>query len=190
MRTATSADYLEFIVESQLYGIAIEGVREITRVTEITPVPRAAAHLCGVTNLRGQVLPIIDLKVRLLGKVTERTRNTCIVVIETRRGDMGVLVDAVCRVVEMEKGDVISAPTSCHLPDTSLVKWIGNDGVSTVTILDLEECVTAVDYGKLRKDSEQRSAVMSAVMSPITAPATPAVATVGPISDWARRLIE
>lgn len=154
--TAQSEGYLEFVVESQHYAIPISTVREINQIAEITPVPRAATHICGVMNLRGQVLPVLDLKVRLHGQVTFKTRSSCIVVIETAEGVVGLLVDSVCRVVNFT--GIVRAPEACHLPDISLVVGVAQDGEHTVTLLSMQDCIRDVDCNQLKAVHELRQA--------------------------------
>lgn len=159
--------YLEFIVASQNYAIPISNVREINQIAEITPVPRAATHVCGVMNLRGQVLPVIDLKVRLNGQVTFKTRSSCIIVIETKDGQIGLLVDSVCRVIGFSKESISAAPDACHLPEQSLVAGVAHDGTKTITLLSMEDCIRAVDCDHIRSVQDlKRSAY-----NPGTAPA-------------------
>lgn len=149
--------YLEFMVSSHFYAIPISGVREINPIGEITPVPKAATHLCGVMNLRGQVLPVVDLKVRLYGEVTFKTRSSCVVVIGTAEGAIGLLVDSVCRVVAYPEKSTTAAPDACHLPDKSLVSGIAHDGTKMITLLSMVDWVRDVDCGERRASVAQRS---------------------------------
>jgi purine-binding chemotaxis protein CheW len=157
-KTVTSrGGFLEFMVAAHYYAVPIVRVREINPIGEITPVPKAGAHVCGVMNLRGQVLPVIDLKVRLYGQPTFKTRNSCVVVVGTREGVIGLLVDSVCRVVEYAEGKTSTAPEACHLPDKSLVAGMAHDGQKMITLLSMDECIRAIDCTQIRSVQQLRA---------------------------------
>lgn len=156
--------YLEFSVASQVYGIAIGTVREINQVGEITPVPKAATQVCGVMNLRGQVLPVVDLCVRLNGTISPRTRTSCVIVIQTPSGDAGLLVDSVSRVTNLLPDQISATPEACHLSETSLVAGVAHDGEKTITILKMDDCTKPVDTLKIRSVCELRDNINQAAL--------------------------
>src|SRR4051812_24617631 len=87
--------FLIFTLKSQSYAVSINESREINRVGEITQVPQTPSYVAGVMNLRGRVIPIVDLRIRFGFPPTTYNRQTCIVVIEGAKGDFGVVVDTV-----------------------------------------------------------------------------------------------
>ena len=90
-----AGQYLTFTLAGQLYGVPIESVREINQMSEITEVPRTPEFVEGVMNLRGTVLPVVDLRKKFAVSVSEYTKNTCIVVIDVDFGPVGMIVDSV-----------------------------------------------------------------------------------------------
>lgn len=107
--------YLTFQLGQESYGIAVMRVREIIRMTEVTGVPQLPSHVKGVINLRGKIIPILDLRCRFELSRIEDTERTCIVVVQVRstRGGhclTGLVVDAVEEVVQVSAGEVETAP--------------------------------------------------------------------------------
>lgn len=106
---------LRLAVGARMYAVPIERVREILKVTQLTVLPLMPEFVRGVMNLRGAVVPVIDLGARLGGEVTALARRTCVVIVEQRSADgtaqtMGVLVDAVHEVVDTTDADLEPVP--------------------------------------------------------------------------------
>ena len=108
-----SGKYLSFRLAREEYAIPILTVREIIGVMNITPVPHAPRDVRGVINLRGKIVPVVDLRRRFSMSDTENTPETCIIVVTLNEGkasfDTGILVDSVREVLEI-RGDDISPP--------------------------------------------------------------------------------
>lgn len=105
---------LTFLIGENEYGISILRVREIAESRSLTPVPMTAPWMRGVTNLRGTVVPIVDLAARLGLGQTALTRRTCLIImemdVETERVVIGVMVDAVSRVVDVSRDEIQDPP--------------------------------------------------------------------------------
>jgi purine-binding chemotaxis protein CheW len=106
--------YLTFNLQNESYGIDVLKVREIIRVTAITTVPQMPAHIRGVINLRGKIIPVMDLRVRFAFSVTTAEQN-CIVVVQVKLPDgkttqMGLIVDGVEEVINIAEGDIEATP--------------------------------------------------------------------------------
>jgi purine-binding chemotaxis protein CheW len=106
--------YLMFNLGGETYGVGIHAIREIIEYPGVTSIPLAPHFLHGVINLRGAVVPVLDLSVRFGRAATVINRRTCIVVVEVAQGEalhmLGVLVDGVTEVREVESGEVESRP--------------------------------------------------------------------------------
>jgi purine-binding chemotaxis protein CheW len=135
---------LEFRLTQNAYGIPVQLVREIDRVGDITPLPNSSPFVCGLMNLRGQVIPVIDLKVRLGEPRTPLTRQSCVIVVDSPDGLMGLLVDAVSRVLNVEAADVLPTPDTCHLMDKSLASSVAKEGGRLLTVLNVSQCLETV----------------------------------------------
>lgn len=117
-RTATASNgggkYLTFAIGREEYGLPVLKVREIIKVMDITHVPQVAAHVLGVINLRGKVIPVIDLRRKFGFPPQEHTERTCIIVAEVAMSAsavmMGIVVDSVSEVVTVSAGDIEQTP--------------------------------------------------------------------------------
>ena len=106
--------YLTFKLEDEVFGLAIGKVREVLDFTTITKVPRTPEYMRGVINLRGSVVPVVDLHLKFGLAQTEKTVNTCIIIVEiSMEGEitvLGALADSVQEVVELEPEQIEPAP--------------------------------------------------------------------------------
>jgi purine-binding chemotaxis protein CheW len=108
--------YLTFILSQESYGIPVLQVREIIRLTPITAVPQMPAHVRGVINLRGKIIPVTDLRLRFGLAHTEDTDLTCIVVVQVKLADgklaqTGLIVDGVEEVIQIAAADIEEPPS-------------------------------------------------------------------------------
>jgi purine-binding chemotaxis protein CheW len=133
------AQYFTFYLKDTLYGIEIESVREIIEYEKVNAVPCVPDYIKGVINVRGEIIPVLDLSQRLFSRRAETNRFTAIAVIETRdRNDtilMGIIVDRVNRVMEINPG-TITAPEVGYKIRPDLIKGIGSDGDSFIILLN------------------------------------------------------
>jgi purine-binding chemotaxis protein CheW len=107
--------YLTFVLSGQSYGVDVLQVREIIRRPAITAVPQMPAHVSGVINLRGKIIPVMDLRLRFGLDKTEDTEQTCIVVVQVKLADgklnqMGLIVDGVEEVIYIAAADIEGPP--------------------------------------------------------------------------------
>jgi purine-binding chemotaxis protein CheW len=142
-------EYLAFFLDQECYGVPISSVREIVRVPLFTEVPRSSADLLGVINLRGEVLPVYDLKLRLRLQATPARvagpeaspeslpRAARVLVLRGGdQGDVGVLVDGVSEVVRMPDGELEPAPPGTTERDC--IVGLGRRGDQLCILLDME----------------------------------------------------
>ncbi|MEK6578331.1 MAG: chemotaxis protein CheW [Bdellovibrionota bacterium] len=107
---AKAGQYLTFVLKGRAYGLPIFTVREINQVTDITPVPQTPDFVIGVINLRGKVIPVVDLRLKFGLDFTPYNRETCIIVIEGENGQIGMIVDQVSEVVEFVQERIEPSP--------------------------------------------------------------------------------
>ena len=110
-----SGKYLTFSLHNESYGIEVLKVREIIRITNITMVPQMPAHVRGVINLRGKIIPVMDLRLRFGLSQADSTDQTCIIVVqvkmyEGKTSQMGLVVDAVEEVANIAAADIEETP--------------------------------------------------------------------------------
>jgi len=139
--------YLTVVLDNEAYGIAVLKVREIIRLQKITPVPQMPADVKGVINLRGRVIPVIDLRVKF-GLAAEFGERTCIVVVLIPRGSgqtiqMGLIVDSVEEVVNIGADDIEPTPDFGTHIDTSCLLGMAKVKGAVKTLLDLDKVLAA-----------------------------------------------
>jgi purine-binding chemotaxis protein CheW len=133
-----AGQYLTFSLNKQLYGVPIGAVREINRLSEITPVPQTPLFVAGVMNLRGKVIPVVNLRLKLEMERSTYTKETCIIVIETDGGQIGTIVDSVSGVIELSSGQIEPAPQlSSH--ESGHIMGMGKHENQVIILLDIAE---------------------------------------------------
>ncbi len=136
-QTIKPGKYLTFVLDGRRYGVPIATVREINRVSEITPIPRTPDFVVGVMNLRGKAIPVVDLRMKLGVKAGGFTRETCIIVIDTPKGESGIIVDAVHEVIDFT-AEQLELPPRLHSPgETGFVSGIGKLEDKIVILIDI-----------------------------------------------------
>ncbi len=133
------------------YGISIDAVRTIIRVPEITEIPRAPSFVEGIINLRGAIVPVIDLRKRLGLPVQPLDRSARIVVVETPDGQIGLLVDAVTRTLVLSGEQIEPTSPIVVSVDTAYVRGVGKLEDELVILLDVERVLTADESTALRR---------------------------------------
>ena len=129
--------FLTFSLGEQLYGAPIERISEINSVTDITAVPKVPPLVKGVMNLRGKVVPIVDLRIKFGMRLSPITKRSCIIMIDTSSGFIGGLVDSVSAVVAFD-AESIEAPSAFNDAQANkAILGIGKLNESVVILLDL-----------------------------------------------------
>ncbi len=139
--------YLTFFLQKEMYAIGILNIKEILEFGGLTPVPMMPDFIRGVTNLRGAVVPIVDLSARFGGKQSEVTKRTCIVIIEVsdiegHQQDIGVVVDTVSEVLEIPDVDIEVTPTFGVKIRTDFISGMGKVNGNFVIILDVDKVLS------------------------------------------------
>ena len=137
-----------FKLRDEEYGVSILNVQEIRNMTDITRVPFAADFIKGVINLRGSVLPVIDLKKRLGLAETPYTENTRIVTVTIDELHVGMLVDAVTEVLTIGSKTVDTKKATNDRSGSRFLNGIGNVAGRLIIMLNLEEIIGATGDGK------------------------------------------
>lgn len=141
--------YLTFRLAAEEYGLEILKVREIIGMMDITQVPRTPHYIRGVINLRGRVIPVVDLRAKFEMEVTEDTNETCIIVVEVASGDgavsMGIRVDAVSEVLDIKEDQIEDTPTFGSGIDTRFILGIGKIKEDVKILLDIDQVLTEGD---------------------------------------------
>ncbi len=135
--------YLTFKLEDEVFALDIGKVREVLDFTTITKVPRTPEFMRGVINLRGSVVPVVDLRLKFGMSKTEKTVNTCIIIVEvTVDGEttiLGALADSVQEVLDLEPGHIEPAPKIGTRLNTEFIKGMGKRDNQFIIILDIDK---------------------------------------------------
>jgi len=147
--------YLTFTLGSEEYGLEILKVREIIGYMEITAVPQTPHYVKGVVNLRGQVIPVIDLRSKFGMDTIEITEESCIIVVEVSQNDRkfstGVVVDKVQEVLDIDGGNIEDSPQFGSSVDTDFILGMGKIGDSVKLLLDIDKVLAGEDLSDIGK---------------------------------------
>lgn len=141
-KTARGGKYLTFFLAGEEYGVEILKVHEIIGTMPITRVPRTPPHICGVINLRGKVIPIMDLRLKFGMKATEQAAETCIIVVQLHGVQTGAVVDRVSEVADIAAGDIEDAPAFGADVNTEYLLGIAKCGGRVKLLLDIERVLS------------------------------------------------
>lgn len=136
---------LTFALDREEFGIPVTQVREVIRVSEITRVPQAPAHVRGVANLRGRILAIVELRSRLGLPPAELTPRSRVVVVEVRGRVLGLLVDAVSQVTKVPEASVVAAPEEVVSADVDYLTGVARWQSRLIILLDLDKALLPTD---------------------------------------------
>jgi purine-binding chemotaxis protein CheW len=134
-----------FALDREEFGVPIEQVREVIRAGEITRVPQARRHVRGVTNLRGRILAVVELRSRLGLTAAAITAHSRIIVVGVHDRTLGVLVDRVSQVVKVPATTVAPAPEEVLTPDTKYITGVARYDARLIVLLDMEKVLLLPD---------------------------------------------
>ena len=162
---AEQNQYLTFLLGDEMFAIGILSIREIIEYGVVTDVPMTPPFIRGVLNLRGAVVPVVDLSVRFGRQGRENTKRTCIVIveIESPKGsqEMGVVVDAVSEVLEIAHDDIEPPPEFGARIRNDFIKGMGKIGGKFVIVLDLNRVLSVDEVAVVAKLGHAEGATAS-----------------------------
>lgn len=145
--------YLTFSLAGEEYGIGILKIKEIIGVMPITPVPQTQAFVKGVINLRGKVIPVVDLRLRFGVEAADYTERTCIVVVEIdgKAGTLllGLVVDSVSEVLNIKETDIEDTPDFGTRVDTDYILGMAKTDGGVKILLDIDCVVNGEEMATL-----------------------------------------
>jgi purine-binding chemotaxis protein CheW len=150
---------LTFLLDGEVYGTDIAQIQEVLEYRRVTPVPRTPDFMLGVINLRGNVVPVVDLRCQFDMRQSETTVDTCIVIVDVNidgeKTPMGILADAVKEVIELGPAEISAPPRIGSRIDTRFISGMGKHAEEFIVILNLPEIFS----------SEQIEAVIHSVQA-------------------------
>src|SRR5579871_4133135 len=146
--------YLTFKLDNEVFALDVATVREVLDFTTVTKIPRTPPFMRGVINLRGSVVPVVDLRLCFEMSKTESTRNTCIVVVEVMLDGeatvIGALADSVEEVIDLEPEQIQPAPRIGTHIRTDFIKGMGKRETQFIMILDIDRVFSAEEMSAVR----------------------------------------
>ncbi|MFO8163395.1 MAG: chemotaxis protein CheW [Desulfatiglandales bacterium] len=147
--------YLTFALDNEEYGIGILKIKEIIGVMPVTPVPQTPEHVKGVINLRGKVIPVIDLRLRFGMDAIDYTERTCIIVVEIASSEgtvqIGIVVDSVSEVLNIKGEDIEDSPTFGTTLNTGYILGMAKMEGGVKILLDIDQVLKSEEIEILEK---------------------------------------
>lgn len=147
--------YLTFLLGDEEYGIEILKVQEIIQMQKVTKVPKAPDFVRGVINLRGKVIPVVELRKKFGMEPQDDTDRTCIIVVLIQAGDhpitMGIIIDEVKEVLDIASGNIEETPSFGASIETEFIMGIGKIGDNVKMLLDIDKVLSEGELTSISK---------------------------------------
>lgn len=143
--------WVTFQLDDETYGINVMQVQEVLRYSEIAPVPGAPSYVLGIINLRGNVVTVIDTRLRFGLQTTEVTDNSRIVIIESEQQVIGILVDSVAEVVYLKSSEIDSAPNVGTDESARFIQGVSNRDDELLILVDLDKMLTDDEWDEISR---------------------------------------
>ncbi len=168
---ANEKKYLTFDLNDDEYGLEILQVREIIGLMGITALPEVPAYVKGVINLRGKIIPIIDLRLKFGMPSAAFTNETCIIVLCLRNAPIGILVDKVREVLDIKEENIESVPSFGTSVHAEYIRGIGKAGENIKILLDIDKVLTQEEalIQNVREDQSSGKKCLRAESTGVTA---------------------
>jgi len=144
-----SVQVVSFKVEQENYGVHIKEVQEIIRMPEVTHLPQADDYIKGIINLRGNIIPIINMRTRFHMGKKEYTDITRVIVLSIKDKLVGIIVDSVFKVLELKDVEIEDAPEIINELSKKYIEGIGKVNDNMIIILKIDEVLTAHEFNNL-----------------------------------------
>ena len=150
-----TTQFLTFKLEDELFALNIDKVREVLDFTSITKVPQTPDYMRGVINLRGSVVPVVDLRLKFGKTMAEQTVNTCVIIVEVEMDGekvvMGAMADAVQEVLDLEPGQIEPPPRVGTKLNLDFIRGMGKHADQFLIILDIDKVFTADELDQVQE---------------------------------------
>lgn len=150
--------YMTFKSGNEYFGLAIQYVNEIIQIQEITAIPETDDFIKGLINLRGKIIPVIDVRLRFKHEEVEYDDRTCIIVISVKSTVIGLIVEKIAEVVEISDKDILPPPKIGHSgkEQNKYVYGIGKVGNAVKLLLDPDKLINYMDLASVEKSSDNK----------------------------------
>ncbi len=138
-------EYVVFKIDNEYYGINIKFVENIEKAQSITRVPFAQSYLEGVINLRGNIIPVVNLRERFMMESKDITKDTRIIIINFSGYNIGLVVDSSSEVVQFDEENIEKAPKIGNLAKNDFIKEVGKENERIVMLIDIKKVLDIVE---------------------------------------------
>jgi purine-binding chemotaxis protein CheW len=149
---------INFAIADEEYGFELQHVKEVIRMREVTWLPEAPSCVRGIVNLRGQVIPIIELREKFGLQHLEATADTRVIVVEEEGSAVGMMVDSASQVVRMPENQIEAPPAVLSKVSQNYITAVGKQGDRLITLLDVKLLLKAVELQALQQVLKDRQA--------------------------------
>ncbi|MCP4254594.1 MAG: chemotaxis protein CheW [Candidatus Scalindua sp.] len=153
--SALDGKFLTFVLGDEIYGIEILKAREIIGLMEITTVPQTPDYMKGVINLRGKVIPVIDLRMKFSMQENEHTKETCVIVVVVNDTSIGLIVDRVSEVADIDGAEIEDAPNFGQGIDSSFIMGLGKVKEKIIILLDIGAVISTAELEMVEELTEE-----------------------------------
>lgn len=137
--------YLTFLLEKECYGIEIRYVTEIIGIQSITEIPELPEYVKGIINLRGKIIPVIDVRIRFKKDAKDYNDRTCVIVVDIKDLSIGLIVDSVAEVLTISEQDIVDPPHMNRVTGNKYINKIGKVGNDVKLLLDCDKLLAQSD---------------------------------------------
>ncbi len=149
VQSSKAGKYLTFGLNDEQYGLEILKVREIIGLMDITSVPRTPQYVKGVINLRGSVIPIVDLRLKFGMPEAEPTEQTCVIVVDVHGTEMGIIVDQVSEVLDIMADQIEESPSFGASVNTDFILGMGKAGDKVTILLNICKVLSSEEVASI-----------------------------------------
>lgn len=157
--THQEGKYLTIRLQEELYGVNVGAILQIIAIPQITPIPNTPDYVKGVINLRGKIIPVIDLRLKFNLPLAKYDERTSIVIIRIKRdsGDIyiGIIVDTVIEVMDIQNDQIEPPPSFGTSINTGFIHGMAKVKDKVVTLLDIEQVLSTEDLTRIVKQAEK-----------------------------------
>jgi purine-binding chemotaxis protein CheW len=160
---AEARQYLTFVLDEEMFALEIVKVREVLEFSTVTKVPRTPEFMSGVINLRGSVVPVVDLRLKFGMEKTAKTIDTCIIIVEIDIDEettiLGILADSVQEVIDMDASQIEPPPRIGTRLKTEFIQGMGKRGDEFLILLDIDKVFSAEELALVEGADDAAAAV-------------------------------
>lgn len=148
--------YLTFELDNEYYGLWIGYVTEIIGILPFTEVPELPAYVRGIFNLRGRIIPLMDMRLRFQKEFVDYDERSCVIVIDVLENTVGLIVDSVSEVISFEEQDIIEQPMLSSGVSNQFIKSIGKMANEVKLLLDCDKLLSNQEIEILNNEKDER----------------------------------